>query len=386
MREDRKKALVVGGASGIGLAVALELVRSGYMVYIMDLREPLAGTLPKGTWEYEYADMRQLDEGQLQKYVEDPYLEFLMITVGIGRVGDFRTVSTAEVREMIGVNATAVVVLLKIFYSRLLSQEKFCCGVMGSIAGFISSPAVAVYAASKAALCRFIESVNIELETAGTRNRILDVSPGNIKGTGFDGGETNLSLLSGLAKEIVERVQCSETLYIPQYEEKFRGVLERYHADPHAFGLQSYEYKRASGRMTDAPRTIGGYLSGTFDLFHVGHLNLLRRAKEQCGWLTVGVHRSGLRKGKETFIPLDERKDIIRACRYVDEVIDAPEEDSDAWGVLRYQKLFVGSDYKGTERFLRYEKYFRNKGVEIIYLPYTTGTSSTQIRELIVKG
>jgi len=115
----------------------------------------------------------------------------------------------------------------------------------------------------------------------------------------------------------------------------------------------------------------------------VGHLNLLRRAKEQCDYLIVGVHYGGAWKGKETFIPLEERKEIISACKYVDQVVDAPDEDDVAWNTYHYNMLFVGSDYKGTERFNRYEEEFKDK-VKIVYFPYTKGTSSTQIRAAIV--
>ncbi len=122
---------------------------------------------------------------------------------------------------------------------------------------------------------------------------------------------------------------------------------------------------------------------GTFDLFHIGHLNLLRKAKGQCDYLIVGVHASGSWKGKETYIPFDDRKEIVAGCKYVDEVVDAYDEDSDAWFRYGYTKLFVGSDYKGTDRFLKYERYFKDKNVQIIYFPYTKGISSTQLRNKI---
>lgn len=127
-----------------------------------------------------------------------------------------------------------------------------------------------------------------------------------------------------------------------------------------------------------------GYLSGTFDLFHVGHLNLLRRAKQQCDYLIVGVHDSGAWKGKETFIPFEERVQIVGSCKYVYKVVKSCREDSDAWDLWHYDKLFVGSDYKGTERFNRYEEYFKDKGVQIVYFPYTQSTSSTQIRKTVM--
>ena len=140
--------------------------------------------------------------------------------------------------------------------------------------------------------------------------------------------------------------------------------------------------KNTQVETTGKKKTIG-YLSGTFDLFHIGHLNLLKRAKEHCDYLVVGIHKDASHKGKETFIPFDERCEIVKHIDYVDEVIQACREDSDVWEIVKYDFLFVGSDYKGTERFNRYEEFFKDKGVKIIYFPYTTGTSSTQLRKVI---
>ena len=86
---------------------------------------------------------------------------------------------------------------------------------------------------------------------------------------------------------------------------------------------------------------------------------------------------------EKTFIPLKERMEIVASCKYVDKVILSKPEDSDVWEELHYNRLFVGSDYKGTERFQCYEEYFRDKGVEIVYFPYTKETSSTQLRKAI---
>ena len=127
-----------------------------------------------------------------------------------------------------------------------------------------------------------------------------------------------------------------------------------------------------------------GFTQGTFYMFHIGHLNIIKNAKAQCDYLIVGVHNSGAWKGKETFIPFEERKAIVGGCKYVDKVVDSCIEDSDAWDLWHYDKLFVGSDYKGTERFKRYEEYFQDKGVEIVYFPYTQSTSSTQIRKTVM--
>ena len=113
----------------------------------------------------------------------------------------------------------------------------------------MSSPFFSLYGATKAALKIFIESVNVELEKAGTTNRILNVSPGSIKGTSFNQGKTDLSMTSMLAQEIVMHLENKEDLFIPKYDEVFKEVLERYHADFRKEGLHSYEYKENSGRV-----------------------------------------------------------------------------------------------------------------------------------------
>ena len=378
------KAIVIGGSNGIGLAITKNLIDKGYEVEILDRHGPENGLLPGEKYNHHHCDLLDLDQEMISSFVADSDISVLMITAGFGRVADFEYFHTAEIKNMMMVNATATIQILRLFYERIKEAEPFYCGVMGSISGLMTSPSAAVYAASKAAICRLIESVNIELEVAGTKNRILNVSPASFKGSRFYGGQNQVELLKGLAEDILTHIFNRETLFIPQYEETFKAVLERYHNDPHEYGLHSYQYKKESGRLDNNRRVKIGYLSGTFDLFHVGHLNLLRRAKQQCDYLIVGVHNSGAWKGKETFIPFEERMQIVGSCKYVDKVVQSCTEDSDAWDLWHYDRLFVGSDYKGTERFNRYEEYFKDKGVEIIYFPYTQSTSSTQIRKTVM--
>ena len=113
----------------------------------------------------------------------------------------------------------------------------------------MSSPFFAVYGATKAALKIFIESVNVELEKAGSSNRILNVSPGSIKGTSFNAGKTDLELTRQLADDIIAHIEAKDDLFIPQYDEVFRNVLERYHTDFREEGRHSYDYKLNSGRV-----------------------------------------------------------------------------------------------------------------------------------------
>ena len=379
-----KKAVIVGGSNGIGLAIGDRLIAAGYHLEICDRCEVEEGILDPQHFTYHACDLLDFNEDLFYGLAADPEVVLLMVTAGFGRVADFQYHHIAEIERMFTVDTVSTIKIIRIFYDRILSKDTFYAGVMGSIAGWMSSPCASVYSAAKAGVVRLVESVNIELEVAGTDNRILDVSPASFKGSRFYGGKNDLAVTGPLADEILQHLFNRDTRFIPQYEETFKSVIERYQKDPHEYGLHSCRYKQESGRLDNEKRVIVGYLSGTFDLFHVGHLNLLRRAKQHCDYLIVGVHGSGKWKGKETFIPLEERKAIVGSCKYVDKVVDSCPEDSDAWDLWHYDRLFVGSDYKGTPRFQRYEEIFKDTGVKIVYFPYTTSTSSTQIRKAII--
>ena len=376
------KTIVIGGANGIGLAIATELSKEdGSSVVVIDRVEPDV-KLPSNI-TYEYGNLLDGHLGILEKHND---ADGLVFTAGFGRVAPFETIVETEVYNQFQVNAISPINVLRCFYPRMREDKPFYCAVMGSIAGIVSSPLFALYSATKAAVCKAIEAINIELEMSGSPNRVLNVSPGSIKGTRFNGGPNDLSQTAGLAAEIIDRMYARETLFIPDYDTVFKGVIERYQADAHQFGVDSYRYKMESGRFNLEPQIKIGYMSGTWDLFHVGHLNLIKRAKQYCDYLVVGVHKDASHKGKETFIPLEERMEIVRNIKWVDQVIVSMREDSDVYstGLVKYDYLFVGSDYKGTERFNRYEAYFADKGVKIVYFPYTKGTSSTHIRNLII--
>ena len=133
---------------------------------------------------------------------------------------------------------------------------------------------------------------------------------------------------------------------------------------------------------------IIGYTAGVYDLFHIGHLNLLKNAKGMCDKLIVGVTVDELvsYKNKKAFIPYDERVEMVRSCRYVDAVV--PQDDMDKLTMckkLGASYLFVGDDWYGTEKWQNYEKEFAKNNIKIIYFPYTKGISSTKIRELLYR-
>lgn len=133
---------------------------------------------------------------------------------------------------------------------------------------------------------------------------------------------------------------------------------------------------------------IIGYTTGVFDLFHIGHLNLLKKAKEQCDHLIVGVSTDDLvmYKHKHAVIPFEERIEIVKAIKYVDEVVPQVNMNKmEAWEKLHFNVMFVGDDWKGTPKWDAYEKQFAEVGVKIVYFPYTKGTSSTLINEVLLK-
>ena len=129
-----------------------------------------------------------------------------------------------------------------------------------------------------------------------------------------------------------------------------------------------------------------GYTTGVYDLFHIGHLNLLKNAKGMCDKLVVGVTVDELvaYKGKQAMIPFEDRIELVRSCKYVDAAV--PQYDMDklaACKKLGAEFLFVGDDWYGTEKWKEYEKEFLEAGIRIVYFPYTKGISSTQITKAL---
>lgn len=133
---------------------------------------------------------------------------------------------------------------------------------------------------------------------------------------------------------------------------------------------------------------IIGFTAGTFDMFHIGHLNLLKNAKKECDYLIVGVNSDELvkaYKNKDVIIPLEERLQIVQAIQYVDEAIPMDTLDKfEIWEKTHYNRLFIGSDWKGSERWMKTEKEMAEYGVKVVYLPYTQETSSTVLREKLL--
>jgi glycerol-3-phosphate cytidylyltransferase len=132
---------------------------------------------------------------------------------------------------------------------------------------------------------------------------------------------------------------------------------------------------------------VTGYAPGAYDLFHVGHLNVLREARALCDHLVVGVvsdEMCELTKGVRPFVPLQERVDIIRSIRIVDDVhVEATPDKLDAWKAVRFDRIFKGDDWRGTAKGGALEERLGAVGVEVVYFPYTMHTSSTMLRRAV---
>ncbi|MCG2620543.1 adenylyltransferase/cytidyltransferase family protein [Arthrobacter sp. I2-34] len=133
--------------------------------------------------------------------------------------------------------------------------------------------------------------------------------------------------------------------------------------------------------------TVVGYAAGAFDLFHVGHLNILRQARSRCDYLVAGVVSDEIcyaTKGRYPVVPLQERLEIVRHISYVDEAVAEVSPDRlQTWTEVGFDVFFKGDDWKNTEKGRRLERDFASVGVSVVYFPYTMHTSSTALRKAL---
>ncbi len=135
-------------------------------------------------------------------------------------------------------------------------------------------------------------------------------------------------------------------------------------------------------------KKVVGYTTGVFDMFHIGHLNILKNAKAHCDYLIVGVSTDEVVKSYKNhlpIIPFEERFEIVSAIKYVDKVVPQTSMNKmDAYEKLKFDVLFHGSDWKGSDMYNKIIEDFSKIGVEVVFLPHTEGTSSTMLREKLI--
>ncbi len=181
-------------------------------------------------------------------------------------------------------------------------------------------------------------------------------------------------------KYIVEQIRILGTKNI--------AVFNKYRVYP---GRQSAYVSKTYTPKGEPKKYHIGYIAGVFDLFHIGHLNMFRRAKEQCDYLVVGVvsdEQVKKNKHKEPFVPFAERLEIVRACRYVDEAMAIPIDYSgtvEAYQKYHFDVQFSGSDYMNDAWWLEQKKYLESQGAELVFFPYTQSTSSSMVQKAILK-
>ncbi len=187
---------------------------------------------------------------------------------------------------------------------------------------------------------------------------------------------------------------CDDYFYAPNHVYEY---LERQYGNiwrlPHDVGDAHHmfsEWSYSHSLQNNNKKMIIGYTAGAFDVFHIGHLNLLKRAKENCDYLIVGVTTDELiqaTKNKSPLATLDERMEILRQIKYVDQVVVQDDLDKvAAWERYHYDKLFSGDDWCGNPRWKKYEQELKKIGVDVIYFPYTKTISSTKIKDFIMNN
>lgn len=176
---------------------------------------------------------------------------------------------------------------------------------------------------------------------------------------------------------------------LKQYGAKYIGIFDAYASFPVEM---KFDRTNESMKRESIPKKYNvGYIAGVFDLFHIGHLNMFKRAKEQCNYLIVGVvSDEGVRTFKkvEPYIPFEERIEIVRACKYVDEAVAIPFTDGstkEAYRRYKFDCQFSGSDYQENPDWLATKAFLEKSGAAMVFFPYTEQTSSTKIKALINK-
>ena len=191
-----------------------------------------------------------------------------------------------------------------------------------------------------------------------------------------------------------------EEYFAPKcYKKYLYNQYGNWHKIPRDVGIQKHMYNFTKQHfinidelyesITKEKTHVVGYTAGGFDLFHIGHLNLLKKAKENCDYLICGVTTDELikkTKNKSPVIPFEERVEMLKQCRYVDRVVEQNDLDKvKAWEEIKYDILFSGDDWKENPRWQKYEEMLKSHGVSIVYFPYTKTTSSSMLTEFINK-
>lgn len=370
MEIKNKKVLIVGGTKGLGLSMAHNLCQDN-TVYIAGRSDPKFPNVKYIFFDARYPALETLPKD----------IDLLIVSCGAGKISKFFEQIDYEIKNQFQVNCIAPILLIKKYYNRLIN-DKTKIIVITSINSYIVSPLFSVYGASKTALSCFVSSLNEEMEQENCLNKITNVVSTYIDGTSFYGEITDLEKINHVTKSILDGIENNSDFFYYPSKGLCLTIIEKYKQNTKLFAKDYYEDKKNRLSKLNNKPMIVGYLSGSFDYLHLGHINIIKEAKKLCDYLVVGVHKDGSHKNKTLHLSLDDRIETIKSITYVDEVIIADREDTDTYNNIKYNILFVGDDYKNSERFNRYESFFQKLNVKIVYLPYTNIINSTEIRKI----
>lgn len=309
--------------------------------------------------------------------LESAELDVIINCVGIGRIMDFGNTKRADLESDFVVNAEFPA---QVFFNiNRFRSLKFALN-FSSVSADLPSPLFASYSASKAYISKVIETINAENFIAKNDVIITDAHLFNFKSSRNFSGGNNESTADDISrvKKAIDAMFERKAVY---YEAAFTDVLKKKVESPQEFITKSFGDKFDRMKLFSSKSKVG-YLTGSFDAMHFGHINLIRRASKMCDKLIIGIHESGERKNVDFLHSLSERIENLKSLRFVTDVVITSGEDDKDWELVKYDTLFVGSDYQGTQRFKKYEITLKGKS-NIVYLPRTEGVSSTQIRKKI---
>lgn len=236
---DQKQIIILGGTSGLGLSIAKHLLNNYncHKIVVTGRRPP---RLPLNDPRLIYEE-QDLNICKNWKFLE-PF-DVVIYCAGIGRIGHFNEFNDEEIIQTFNVNTIAPILMINSLYDKLMSPTDFRLVVITSISAKLVSPLFSIYSATKSCVSKYIQSVNIELEKLSTKNKILEIAPGYIDGTGFYNKETDLDKLNNITIEIFKSLSNYETFSIPENRELYEQLISDCNTDSQEFAKKSYDYK-----------------------------------------------------------------------------------------------------------------------------------------------
>ena len=235
-----EKIVIIGGTSGLGLSLAIELrKRFGQSNILIVGRNKPNKLCDKYNFNFHKIDLSS--PNYEWKFCQNS--NYIIYTSGVGKISKFDEIEDKDINKIISINAINVIQLINSKKKELKLLDDCKISVVTSIASKIPSPLFAIYGATKAMVSSYISSINIELKKEGFKNQIIEIAPGYIEGTSLYGKKTDLKKLHKVSKIILDNIDENKNFIIPENEKMYLEIIERAQKDPFEFGSESYDYK-----------------------------------------------------------------------------------------------------------------------------------------------